>query len=122
MKGMPGKELRSLGYAFKGVCIAWREEINFRIDAAVAIVVIVASYLLHVSAGDFLIIVLLIGFVLTAEAFNTALEELCDKYSTDPDPHIAKIKDLSAGATLLAATTACVVGAFIFWPYIQQSF
>ena len=61
----------------------------------------------------------MIGFVLTAETFNTALEELCDKFQPTHDPHIGKIKDLAAAAVLVSSITALIVGLIIYVPYFS---
>jgi diacylglycerol kinase len=53
-----------------------------------------------------------------AEAFNTALEELCDMLRTTHDPHVAKIKDLAAAAVLIASCGAFVTGCLIFVPRV----
>jgi len=112
------KKLRSFGYALNGVMIAWREEFNFRFQASVAVAAILLSWFLQISKSEFLTILFLIGFVFTAEIFNTALEELCDKFSSEHDPHIGKIKDLAAGAVFVSAATSLVIGLAIFLPYL----
>ena len=112
------KKLRSFGYALKGVRVAWQEEFNFRFEAAIAVAALLLSWLLHISKDEFLTILFLIGFVFTAEIFNTALEELCDKFSSEHDPHIGKIKDLAAGAVFISASTSLVIGLAIFLPYL----
>lgn len=115
---MLDKKVNSLRNALAGLSIAWKEELNFRIEIGCGILAIVASLLLGISHGEFLIILFLIGFVLSAEALNTALEEFCDMVQKNPDPHIAKIKDLAAAAVLIASFTALVVGAAIFIPHL----
>ena len=115
---MLDKKLRSFGYALKGIRIAWREEFNFKFQAILAGIAFFLSWFLQIQKGEFLTILFLIGFVLTAEIFNTALEELCDKFSSEHDPHIGKIKDLAAGAVFVAATTAFIIGLAIFLPYL----
>ena len=110
------KKLRSFRDASHGIQTAWREELNFRIEVVLAVAAFVLSWFLAISAVEWIIVILMIGFVLAAEAFNTALEELCDKFKTDPDPHIAKIKDLSAAAVLIASATALIAGIIIFVP------
>lgn len=111
------KKLRSFGYAMQGIKIAWREEFNFRFEVVSAIVALGLSWFFGITASEFIIVVLLIGFVLSAEAMNTAFEELCDKFQPTHDPHIAKIKDLAAAAVFIANIAALVVGCFIFVPY-----
>lgn len=115
---MLDKKVNSLRNALAGLAIAWKEELNFRIQIACGIVTILAAWFLGVSQMEFLIIVLLIGFVLSAEALNTALEEFCDMVQRNPDPHIAKIKDLAAAAVLIASFTALIIGTTIFLPYV----
>lgn len=63
-----------------------------------------------------MIVVFLIGFVLTAEAFNTAIEKICDFIHPELHPKIGKIKDIAAGGVLIAVLTAVVIGLIIFAP------
>ena len=115
---MLDKKVNSLRNAVAGLAIAWKEELNFRIQIGCGVVAMIAAWVLEVSLFEFLTIVFLIGFVLSAEALNTALEEFCDMVQSNPDPHIAKIKDLAAAAVLIASFTALVVGASIFIPHL----
>ena len=108
------KKIKSFIYALTGLKIAWLEEHNL----GFAIITLIAAWFFNLSQTEFLIIIFMIGFILTAEAFNTALEELCDKFQPSHDPHIAKIKDLAAAAVFIAATTALIVGIIIFTPYV----
>lgn len=112
------KKLESLGHAFSGLLIAWREEMNFKLEIACGIAAIALGFVLQISQNEFVIVVLLIGFVLTTEALNTALEEFCDMVKSEHDPHIAKIKDLAAAAVLISSITALVIGTVIFIPYM----
>ncbi len=112
------KKLRSFKYALTGIAIAWREEFNFRFDVVWAFLTLGLAWFLRLSETEFLVILFMIGFVLTAETFNTALEELCDKFQPTHDPHIGKIKDLAAGAVLISSITAFIVGCVIFIPHL----
>lgn len=112
------KKIKSFLYALTGLKIAWLEEHNFRFQIGLAPIILIAAWFFGLSQVEFLILIFMIGFVLTAEAFNTALEELCDGFQPTHDPHIAKIKDLAAAAVLIAATTALIVGIIIFTPYV----
>src|SRR3989338_1801735 len=109
------KKIHNVRFAWRGIVIAWREEFSFRVQILAAVLTFLLGWFFGISALEWLIIVLVIGIVLSAEAFNTALEELCDKYKTDPDPHIAKIKDLAAGAVLIVSIMALIVGAVFFF-------
>lgn len=109
------KRLRSFRYAAHGIRDLFRED-NARIHAVVAVAVIVAGVWLGLSLTEWAVIMLTIGAVLAAEAVNTALESLCDRVSPGFDEHIRRAKDLAAGAVLLLAMAAVVVGLFIFLP------
>lgn len=107
-----------LEYALVGLWIAWMRGVNFRIEAACAVLALAAAYMLGVSHMEYVAIVFAITLVLAAETFNTALEELCDKFQPSHDPHIARIKDLAAAAVLLTSIGAGVAGIIIFLPYL----
>ncbi len=113
------KELIGFKYSFNGLRIAFRQEFNFRFDIGCAVAALALSWFFGVSTTELLIVIGSIGFVLTAEIFNTALEELCDKFQPEHDPHIGKIKDLSAAAVLVSSVAALAVGAVIFLPYFM---
>ena len=109
---------KGLSYAFTGLSLAWREESNFKIEVVCAVLAIALGAAVRLSAVEFALVAIAISLVLAAEAFNTALEELCDKLETDHDPRVAKIKDLAAGAVLVASAGALAVGLFIFIPHL----
>lgn len=106
-------------YPLRGFRVAWQEETSFRFHNMLALLTLLCAYLLEISFIEFLIVIAMIGFVLVAELFNTALEELCDKFQPTHDPHVAKIKDLAAAAVFAAATTAVIVGLIIFIPHVM---
>jgi diacylglycerol kinase (ATP) len=56
--------------------------------------------------------------VWTAEALNTALELLGDAAAPDPHPLVGQAKDVAAGAVLISAIGAVVIGALVFAPYV----
>ncbi|MEK9154025.1 MAG: diacylglycerol kinase family protein [Patescibacteria group bacterium] len=113
------KKLHNVRYAIKGIRIAWREEISFRLQSFAAVLVSLLGWLFDITAIEWIAVILTMGSVLSAEAFNTALEELCDKYKSGHDPHIGKIKDLAAASVLIASFAALIVGAIIFLPRIS---
>lgn len=110
------ERVRSLKYAFLGIKIAWMEEANFRFEIVCAVIAIFLSWFLSVSRIEFMTLLLAIGLMLTAELLNTALEEFCDMVKAEHDPHVAKIKDLAAGAVFVAGWAAILVGLIIFIP------
>ena len=113
------KRFYNFRYALTGIEIAWREEFNFKVHVLFAIAAPALGWYLGISKIEFLIVILMIGLVMTAEIFNTALEELCDKFQPEHDPHIGKIKDLAAAAVLIASITALLVGIIIYTPYLK---
>ncbi len=112
------KITHSFQYAFIGIKLVWSKEINFRIEIILALLVSMLGVLFHLSTIEFAIIILVISFVITAEIFNTAFEELCDKLHPERDSYIAKIKDISAAVVLVASIGAFIVGLFIFIPHL----
>ena len=118
MRMLLEKKVQSLRNALRGMGIAWREELNFKIEVACGILALLAAALLEVSRTEFIILFLVIGFVLATETLNTALEEFCDMVRSSPDPHVAKIKDLAAAAVLISSIAAIGIGAAIFLPRI----
>lgn len=112
------KKFCSFTYAWKGLHIAAREEFNFKAHLALGATAIFLGLFFRISITEWLFVIGTIGVVLTAELFNTALEELCDMLKPTHDPHVAKIKDLAAAAVFVAAIAALVVGCIIFLPRI----
>ena len=92
---------------------------NAWIHAAVTIAVIVSGVLFQLSRFEWCWIVLAIATVWTAEALNTAFEFLADVASPSFHPMVREAKDVAAGAVLITALAAAVIGAIIFWPHLQ---
>ncbi len=109
---------RSFRYAFAGIGHLLRSEHNAWIHCTVAVCVVVAGFLFHLSAGEWIAIVILIGAVLAAEAFNSAIELLADHLSPEYSPAIKHVKDMAAGAVLLLAIAAVITGLIIFVPKV----
>ena len=95
-----------------------RQEQNARVHLAASILVAAAAFMVGVTPADWRWIVLSVALVLSAEAFNTAIEMLCDHLCPQHDPRIAAVKDLGAGAVLVAALAAAAIGLVTFFPYL----
>jgi diacylglycerol kinase (ATP) len=108
--------LRSFHYAFRGIGWAFRQEHNLWIHIVAAAAAIALAFLLHVSSLEWLVIVLVIAGVFSAELFNSAMEGLADLYSPDFNERAGRIKDMAAGAVLITALGALVAGLIIFIP------
>ncbi len=114
------KALRSFGYAFEGIVFLFRYEHNAIIHLTIALNVVIVGFFLELSPAEWSLIVIQIGLVMMAEAFNTAVEKLADRVTPDIDPAIKQVKDLSAGAVLIAAATAAIVGVLIMAPKLAD--
>lgn len=107
---------RSFGYAWQGVRTFFRAEHNALLHLAGTALVIVLAIIFTVTPGEAIALVLAAGFVWVAELFNTAIEKIMDYLSAEKHPAIKYIKDISAGAVLIAALTALLTGLFVFIP------
>jgi len=95
---------------------------NAWIHAAATITVLIAAVFFRISSTDWCWIVVAISIVWTAEALNTAFELLADAASPQFHPLVRAAKDVAAGAVLLTATAAVVIGSIVFWPYVERLF
>lgn len=114
------KRLKSFVFAFAGLNILQKEEHNFRIHLAAAIMVIAAGFIFGISLFEWIAIILAIGFVFVVEIFNTAIENITDFISPDENPSIKRIKDMSAAAVLISAIVAVIIGLIVFLPKVYQ--
>lgn len=107
---------KSFGYAFRGIKYAVCGELNMKIHIFVAIGVIVAGFLFHISFLEWTAVIICIGMVFSAEIFNTAIESLVDYISFEKHPMAGKIKDLAAAAVVVCAVCSAIIGCLIFIP------
>ena len=98
------KRLQSFKFAFKGMLLLFKNEHNARIHFFFTICAISLGYYFDLSHMEWIFVVLSIGIVLAAEAFNTAIEQIANYIQPDQDKRIEHIKDLAAGAVLITAT------------------
>jgi diacylglycerol kinase (ATP) len=110
--------MRSFGYAFNGIGLLIGREPNARIHMAAMCCTVVGGFVFGISASEWIAVALACGGVLTTEAVNSAVEALSDAVSPERNPGIKVAKDLAAGAVLLAAVSAAVVGCIVFVPRI----
>jgi|ERR1051326_1529783 diacylglycerol kinase (ATP) len=110
--------IRSVGHAVAGIARMIRCQHNAWVHAAVTALVLATAFLLRISAADWCWIILAISIVWTAEALNTAFEFLADAASPASHPLVRDAKDVAAGAVLLTAIAAAVIGGIIFCPYL----
>ena len=111
--------VRSFRHAIRGVLRMLRCQHNAWIHAAATVGGVGAGLWFQVSRADWCWIVLAISIVWTAEALNTAFEFLADAASPEFHPLVRDAKDVAAGAVLITALAAAIIGAIIFWPYVR---
>ncbi|WP_018621221.1 diacylglycerol kinase family protein [Spirosoma luteum] len=105
---------RSFRFAGQGILDLFRFENNAKVHLLIAVLVTVAGFYLQLSRVEWAIILTQVGLVWAAEAFNTAIEKLCDYVSPGIHPQIKAIKDMASGAVLILAIAAVIVGLIIF--------
>jgi diacylglycerol kinase len=108
--------IRSFGYAFAGFGHGLRTQANLRIHVAFTFGVIVAGLWLQISTIEWAILVVTIVIVMSAELFNTSIEAVVDRVGNEPHPLSKIAKDTGAGAVLIGAIGAVIVGVLIFGP------
>jgi diacylglycerol kinase (ATP) len=110
--------VKSFSHALAGLRQFVGREHNARIHVAATLAVIVTGFLLHVSYTEAAILAVVTGLVWVAEIVNTCMERLSDVITRERHPEIKLVKDLAAGAVLVAAIIAVVTGLLIFIPKI----
>ncbi len=106
--------LQSLNWAFEGVIHVLRTQRNMRIHFALATVVLILAFSYGVTKLELMALLVAISFVLIAEMVNTAIEATIDLATTSFDPLAKMAKDIAAGAVLIAAVNAVVIGYLVF--------
>ena len=109
---------KSVLNSLRGLVWMLKNERNFQLELLALIINIILILILQVAAAEAALIIMLCATVLCAEILNTAIEKICDIVKPDYDVRIGIIKDISAGAVLLLAMGAVVVGILIYPKYV----
>jgi len=112
------KRMNSFQYALSGWRLLFKSEHNSWLHFAATIIVIISAFLFRVTGSEAGLLTVAIGIVWIAELFNTCIEKMMDFISKEDHPAIKLIKDVSAGAVLMAALTSVIIGCFVFIPKI----
>jgi diacylglycerol kinase len=110
--------VQSMLHALHGVRHILAHERNARIHLWFALAAFLLGVLLRVSDAELAAVFFAVIIVFLAEIFNTAIERTLDLIDIKENPRIKLIKDMSAGAVLVAAAAAAVVGVAIFVPHM----
>lgn len=112
------KRLKSFIYAGRGIVYFFRNEFHARVHFLAAFIVVILCILLPVSRTELALLVFSISIVWITEMINTAIEKCMDFISLEQHEAIRIVKDIAAGAVLIASFTALITGAIIFIPKI----
>ncbi|MFC1709054.1 diacylglycerol kinase family protein [Candidatus Omnitrophota bacterium] len=113
------KLIQSFYHATRGIYYACRNERNMIIHLVIALMVLTASFLLHLDKVEFLIILICIALVLALETINTAFEYMVDLFhGTKENTIVMMLKDVTSAAVLIASIFSSIIGLWVFLPRI----
>ena len=111
---------RSLMFAIVGVKQFFSRDRNGKIQTVIGITAIILGFTVSLSSFQWLLVLFCIGLVISLEMINSAIEKYCDLVTTDFHPGIKIIKDVAAGAVLVASLMSLVIGLIIFIPALVR--
>jgi diacylglycerol kinase len=114
------KRFESFKYAFNGIWLLLKEEHNARIHLFFALLAIAVGFWLEINRTEWLVLIITMMIVFMAEFFNSAIEAIADKVSTEKHSLIKKAKDIAAGGVLIAAITSILIGIIILGPKLLE--
>ena len=114
--------VRSFKAAFEGIASTYKKEQNIKIHTIISLIVVICGILFKINYLEWLVCLVLIGFVLMAEFFNTAIEYVVDLASPGIHPLAKAAKDTASAGVLMMAIVAALIGSVIFIPKILDLF
>lgn len=114
------KVLKSFTYAIQGIICGFGER-NMRVHGIVTLMVLFLGFFFQISLLEWIIVILLIGLVMSAEMINTAIEDVCNAMRDELGlayKSSKRARDVAAGAVLVQAIVAATIGGIIFFPKI----
>lgn len=113
--------LRSLKHAWRGLLLAFQTEKNFRLQLAAALVLLSILWIFPLARWERAILFVVMVLVLVLELLNSSIERVLDLLQPRLNPYAGDVKDLMAGAVLLASIGASVLAVYLFWPHLLAS-
>jgi diacylglycerol kinase len=113
-----GKFLVGFRYAFRGVWYMLRTQRNMQVHCLIGACAVALGSFLALARWEWLALILTITLVLFAEGVNTAIEAAVDVATSEYHPYAKIAKDAAAGAVLICAVGAVVVGCVVFLPHL----
>jgi|TARA_B110000914_G_scaffold150837_1_gene132207 diacylglycerol kinase (ATP) len=114
--------IRSIKFSFRGIWFLITTESSVKVQVFISFIVIFFGFYFQISATEWLIQTLIIGLVLVAESLNTGIEKLADFVHPEYHKKIGFIKDVSAGASGIAAIISLIIAGIIYIPKIALLF
>jgi len=108
--------IKSLGFALKGALLLLKNEASIQAQASIAVLVTFAGFYFDISATEWMIQLLAIAIVMSAEALNSAIEEIADFIHPEYHKKIGYTKDVAAGAVFFAGIAGVIIAAIIYIP------
>ena len=112
------KRAKSFSHAGRGLLVFIKTTHNSWIHIAVLVIVVVLGLYFKITNTEWIALIIVSGLVLISEAINTAIEIDIDLTSPEYHPYARDTKDVAAGAVLISAVTAVIVGVLVFGHYI----
>lgn len=111
-------QVKSFGWAFEGIYYSYFKGTHLKIHVMAALVVTFLGFFYGISSTEWLVLVLIISAVISAETMNTAVEETCDVLHPEHHPGARLAKHCAAGAVLVLSIAAVIIAFIIFVPKI----
>lgn len=113
-----GKFIRSFTFAGRGIAVAYRDQLNLKIQTGLGFGAVALGVYFRLSSLEWCVLLLTVGLVLTLEIINTSIEKAVDLVTTEFHPLAGQVKDIAAGAVLLSSVVSVVVGVLVFKPHV----
>ena len=110
------QERRSFGYAGQGIRHAWETQRHLRVHVGLGLLAVGLGLALGIGTGEWAALLTVMTVVIALELLNTVVEAAVDLASPQFHPKAKVAKDVAAGAVLVSAMGATLVGAVIFLP------
>jgi undecaprenol kinase/diacylglycerol kinase (ATP) len=110
--------IRSLRFAINGIYHFFRRERNGQIQGVIGSLAIVAGIFFGLTRTEWMALLLCTALVISLEMLNSAIERICNMYTTEYHPAVKIIKDVAAAAVLWSAIMALIIGVLIFLPHL----
>ena len=113
-------QLKTFRYAFQGLQWFFTSEIKAKIHSVCGLAAIILGVILKISLTEWMLIAIAIGLVFITEIINTGIELMVDEWVKEQNTAAGRIKDLAAGAVLIAAIVSLVIGVIVFLPKLIE--